>query len=127
MTAVFYYITEIYPPAPFIWITIGHPTNAGDVGPLPARVDTAADRTVIPQPVVDDLRLEPSNELQFEGLGGHKETLSIYPVLLTISGLEPLSAEVAAHKGEQYVLLGRDILNHYRITLDGPNQRLEIA
>jgi hypothetical protein len=27
---------------------------------------------------------------------------------------------------EPYVLLGRDILNRYRVVLDGPKQKLEI-
>jgi hypothetical protein len=35
--------------------------------------------------------------------------------------------EVAASDGEIYALLGRDLLNHYRVVLDGPNLILEIA
>jgi predicted aspartyl protease len=124
---VFNYLTEFSPPAPFVLITIGHPTESGIVGPLPARVDSAADRTVIPQAIAEALHLEPSEERQFEGLGGRLQVMSIYPVSFAISGREPLTIEVAAHKEELYVLLGRDVLNQYCITLDGPNQRLEIA
>lgn len=34
---------------------------------------------------------------------------------------------VVAHAGEQWVLLGRDVLNSYRVLLNGPNAVLELG
>ena len=54
-------------------------------------------------------------------------SLSIFRMLLTIRGFSPLAVNAAGSDGEQYVLLGRDVLNRYTVLLDGPNLRLEIG
>ena len=88
---------------------------------------TAQDRTVVPAEVVEQLNLSASGTAYVAGLGGEVEEARLYDIKLTIAGFGPLATEVLANPGEQWVLLGRDILNHYRVVLDGPNQRLEIA
>ena len=123
----FRYLTQFHPPAPFISVTIGRPLEPHAIEHLPARVDSAAGRTVIPQSVACALRLEPTNELQFEGVGGHVESMPIYPVILTVRGLGPHQVDAAAHPGETAVLLGRDVFNRYRVLLDGPNPKLEVT
>jgi hypothetical protein len=65
--------------------------------------------------------------LLFEGLGGQQLELPTYQVQLLIRDLPPIIVKVAASAGEPYVLLGRDVLNRYRVVLDGPNMRLEIG
>jgi hypothetical protein len=40
--------------------------------------------------------------------------------------MSPRLVKVLASLEEPYVLLGRDVLNHFRITLDGPNLVLDI-
>jgi hypothetical protein len=37
-----------------------------------------------------------------------------------------VKASVLAIANEPFVLLGRDVLNHFRMTLDGPNSLLDI-
>jgi predicted aspartyl protease len=123
----FGYLAVTGPPAPFASVSIRHPDGSGTVEWVPARVDSAADRTVIPVRIAEALRLESVEELEFEGIGGRVETMPIYSIRLAIRGLDPIPVSVAAHGGEQYVLLGRDLLNRYKITLDGPNQKLEIV
>jgi hypothetical protein len=39
----------------------------------------------------------------------------------------PRVIRVVASRDEPYVLLGRDVLNGYRLLLDGPRLRLEIG
>ena len=123
----FRYLTEFEPPAPFVSVTVGHPAAERATNLIPARVDSAADRTVIPLSVAEGLQLEPVDERQFEGVGGHVEPMPIYLVSMTIRGFGPHPLAVAAHRAEPVILLGRDVLNHYRIVLDGPNQTLEIG
>jgi hypothetical protein len=43
-----------------------------------------------------------------------------------IRSFPPMTVEVLAHPAEPFILLGRDVLNHYRILLDGPKLALEI-
>jgi predicted aspartyl protease len=94
---------------------------------LPAKVDTGADQTVIPLPLVERLALREVARLRFGGLGGHEVVLPVYEVQLVIRDLAAITVEVAASAGEPHVLLGRDVLNRYKIVLDGPNGKLEIG
>ena len=46
---------------------------------------------------------------------------------MSVHDLPPLDLTVYGNKGEPYVLLGRDVLNRYRIVFDGPQLALEIS
>ena len=94
---------------------------------MPAQVDSAADRTVIPGRLVAELGLLPFDELPVGGFGGQVFVLKTYRVELTVKGLQAFLIEVFAHDEERVVLLGRDVLNRYNIGLLGPTQKLEIT
>ena len=64
------YNQQVTPPAPFIHLTIRHPADDGPLVTLPALLDTAADLTVIPWRVVDELRLLQHDEVEAVGFGG---------------------------------------------------------
>ena len=94
---------------------------------LTAKVDTGADRTVVPQHLLDPLQLAIAGERDFEVAHGSIVTLPLFYVELTIEGLAPFKLIVAASDREDLILLGRDVLNLYRLVLDGPNLRLAIS
>lgn len=121
------YNRQVDPPAPFIHVALRSPATGESVDGLPAQIDTAADRTVIPGTLVERLGLVPLDELPVAGFGGQVFLLATYLVELTIRNASPLAVEVLAHPAEPYVLLGRDILNHFRLILDGPELILDIA
>jgi predicted aspartyl protease len=125
MGFVYRYASET-PPAPYVLVNLANPDGSATVTDLPGRVDTGADRTVIPTAVATALALAEVDRLEFAGLGGVPVTLPVYQVSLLIRDLPAVSVEVAASDGEPHILLGRDVLNKYRIVLDGPNLRLEI-
>jgi hypothetical protein len=64
---------------------------------------------------------------EFEGLGGHRVMMAIVQVRIAIRNCAPLEVNAASNDGEPYILLGRDVLNKFRIVLDGPNGKLEIS
>ena len=121
------YTRQLEPPAPFVHVSLRCESAGTSVLDLPAQVDSAADRSVIPGCPVAHLGLECVDELQVAGLGSEIVTAFAYRVELTIRGLSPVVAVVIAHDGEPYVLLGRDILNRYRVVLDAPGLALEIG
>jgi predicted aspartyl protease len=115
------------PPAPFVLVILARPDGAARTADLPARLDTGADRTVVPARLASDLGLDESERLTFAGFGGQQVELPIYEVRLTVRDLPPVDVRVAASESEPHVLLGRDVLNRYKIVLDCPNLRLEIG
>jgi hypothetical protein len=121
------YTRQFDPPAPFVYVSLRCPLTGVSVHDLPAQVDCAADRTVIPGGLVAVLGLKYVDTIHVPGLGGEILAVSAYQVELTIRALSPHLVVVAAQNDEPYVLLGRDVLNRYRILLDGPGLALEIA
>lgn len=125
MPTVFRYVESETPPAPYGLATLAgfHGDVAND---LPVKMDSGADRTVVPTELVKRLKLDEMERREFEGLGGDRVTLSIVRLRIAIRGCRELVVDAAASEGEPQVLLGRDVMNCFRIILDGPNLRLEI-
>jgi predicted aspartyl protease len=115
------------PPAPFVKVTVRTPAPPPDeLADQPAQIDTGADRTVIPFAVVKHLGLLRFGSLRVAGLGGIISRLDTYLVVIELSALPPLTVEVIA-ADEPWILLGRDVDNHFRMLLDGPGTALEIG
>jgi predicted aspartyl protease len=104
------YNQQVTPPAPFIHVTIRRPADDGPLVTLPALLDTAADLTVIPWRVVDELQLLQHDEVEAVGFGGQAALVTSFIIRLQIHELEPLNVEVLASREEPHVLLGRDVL-----------------
>ena len=120
------YNTQIYPPAPFVLLTLRHPVTGVELSAVPAQIDSAADRTVLPLSIAEAMNLEPIGNVLIGGVGGTIAAMPTYAVLLGVHTLPERLIEVIAHSEESWVLLGRDVLNSLRIVLDGPQSVLEI-
>jgi Retroviral aspartyl protease len=120
------YNRQVEPPAPFIHVSLKCVETGKSVDNLPALIDTAADRTVIPGGLVDLLAMVPLEELRVAGLGGQVFSVPTYKVELTIRTMLPQKVVLIAHDEEPFILLGRDVLNEHRLLLDGPRLALEI-
>lgn len=120
------YNRQLSPPAPFVHVTLRCHESVSEQADLPAQLDTAADRTVIPGKLVEQLGLVPLDELPVGVFGGQVFLLPTYRLELSIRNLSPVVIEVFAHPEEPFVLLGRDVLNGHRLTLDGPGLTLEM-
>jgi hypothetical protein len=121
------YVSTVDPAAPFVKIGLRCPITGRQVEGLPALIDTAADRTVVPAPIIAGLNLEQAGHELFQGFGGQVVELPTYVVVVVIHDLTPITVKVALGEDEPYVLLGRDVLNLYRLVLDGPELTLEIG
>ncbi len=121
------YATFLSPPAPFVVVRLENLLGTAVSDSLLAQLDTGADRTVIPAEWVDQLGLSPTGTVIVVGLGGEQVEAPVYAVRLSIAQVGTVDIRVIASPGEQWTLLGRDVLNRYRVVLDGPAQRLEIT
>jgi gag-polyprotein putative aspartyl protease len=121
------YNTQKQPPAPFVLVTISNPLTGAEVRDVPAQLDTGADCTLLPQKFVDALGLNFSGSWTVGGIAGKVEEMRLYPASIGIHQFPTRTIEVVAHADEPWVLLGRDVLNDYRLLLDGPGQAIEIG
>ena len=120
------YNQQLTPPAPFVHITLRRPTGGPVLPDIPAQLDSGADISVLPWHAVESLGLVQLDELPIMGFGGHVMLVPIYLVEIGIRELEPFVIRALGSRDEAYPLVGRDVLNHYRVLLDGPRQILEI-
>jgi hypothetical protein len=121
------YVPQLEPPAPFIQVRLQNPVSGEEVADVPAQLDTAGDRTLIPATLAHRLGLPQLGTLTIGGVGGVHQTMPTYPLRLTIHDFPAQTIEAVASPGESWVLLGRDILNSHRLLLDGPQLALEVG
>jgi hypothetical protein len=108
------------PPAPFVNVSLVHPVTDAVMSPVPAQVDSAADRTVVPARLVEMLGLPQVGEREVGGLGGHIETFPIYAVRISVHDRPAQLLSVLSCAGEPWILLGRDCINAHALLLNGP-------
>jgi predicted aspartyl protease len=104
------------PPAPVVPVLLTSPLGAGGVV-LPALIDTGADCTLMPTRVARQLKLPMIGRIRVKGVTGNPRAVAVYAARLQLAGFTVL-ARIAALGSE--TILGRDLLNRWRITLDGP-------
>jgi predicted aspartyl protease len=108
-------------------VVLGRPAEDDFISDLPAQLDTAADLTVVPLAIVKQLGLLPFDSMPVRGFGGSITNVSTFLVRLGVRGKDLVAIEVLGSAQEPHILLGRDVLNRYRIVLDGPRCILEMA
>jgi hypothetical protein len=65
--------------------------------------------------------------MKFQGLEAEIVELPLFLVEIQLHDLPPARVRAALGRAERYVLLGRDVLNAFRIVLDGPQLAMEIG
>ena len=121
------YNVQMLPPAPLVRVHLCSPKAGSNVLELPAQIDTGADRSLVPLAILNQLNLTPLKQILIAGVGGRVQTMPVYGVLLSVVTLTEHLVSVLGHAEEPWIILGRDVLNHHRMVLDGPNQLLEMS
>jgi predicted aspartyl protease len=124
-TVRYRYNQQVQPPAPFIYVVIHHPVGQTAMERLPALLDSGADITAVPRAIADRLGLVKFSDVILAGYAGPPVLADSYVVSLTLHDFDMAAVEVVL-TDESYVILGRDILNQFHITLDGLHRQLEI-
>jgi hypothetical protein len=109
------YNAQKQPPAPFVLVRLRHPHTGAELPDVPAQLDSGADQSVLPIAIAHALTLPHTGEVEVSGVGGNRESMERYAVLLGIHNLPLQPVEVLAHPGEPWVQLGRDVLNAHRL------------
>jgi hypothetical protein len=124
------YNSQIFdPPAPVVSVELRSPASPTNPAPvrLVALIDSGAFMSLIPWTLIGELHLQQVDYVMVGDYNAVKEedlkTLPVYWVHLTIPPLKPIMARVAPKKPESHVTIGRDVINDWLLTLDGPKLR----
>ncbi len=120
-------VTLNSPPAPLALLNVAAIGSDDWATDIPALIDSGADITVLPDQVVAQLGLIPVEHLPATGSDGHTTQRPVFTVRLVARDFPPVEIEVMGGVAERYAILGRDMLNRFKVVLDGPNQRVEIS
>ena len=89
-----------------------------------AKIDSGADVTALPLSIVQHLNLPIMDVLDISGYDDRVSTIQTYFAIIELAKVRGRIQVIAI--SEEYALLGRDVLNHLRVLLDGPALALEI-
>ncbi len=108
------------PPAPVAIVTLRHSENQNKVADVPMLIDSGADVTLIPAASVKQLGLSINTGKGYE-LAGFDGSRSIaQAVQLDLLFLRRAFKGQFLTLDQEWGILGRDVLNHLAILLDGP-------
>lgn len=113
------------PPAPALDVWVGHPARAGRTVQLCAKLDTGADTTVVPNGIVQRLGLTARSYAWLRSYDGSYSRRPVYYARLDLSGFVLFAVRCVAAERDT-VLLGRNVLNRFTITLDGKRLTFDI-
>lgn len=119
------YSPRIIPPAPFLFAGFSA-TNTSGAMSIHALLDTGADSSALPIEVIEQLGLQQVDAGFVGGINEPRALSPIFAAFVSLAGSAPSEIDVYG-LALPFAILGRDVLNHYHITLDGPNLTLTIA
>jgi predicted aspartyl protease len=125
-SSTFEYLSEYDPPAPVIKLGIASPISPSFLTEA-FLVDSGADMTSIKREIFDILKLEYAGYVKVGGVVGKPEIRQTAVVRIETPLRTVELAEVIVDPNAQENLLGRDIINKWKVLLDGPEQKFSIV
>jgi predicted aspartyl protease len=122
----FSYDRSYSPAAPVVNIQIGVPGESVNSIEYLAFVDTGADGTIIPSAYLRQFDIEPDSQRYLRSQWGDRRAVDVYLLDILINTIHLSPVEIVADELGSEIILGRNVLNHLIITLDGPNNIFEI-
>ena len=112
------------PPAPIAEIKISKPFPLEFV-PLKGKIDSGADKSVIPDALREIMDLKPGKEIIVKGYDGRITSKPTYYITVLLKEFRFDFIDVLSSDRKE-MLIGRDIINNFKLLLDGKNKYFEI-
>lgn len=127
-TMQFSYDMSFRPPAPVVEISLSQPSSqdATQVVSVRGLIDSGADITVVPQWVINQLKLYPVDEVLVAGYIGEATQAWLYSVAVAIAEFGSRIIRVVGSPNSPTILIGRDVINEWTLLLDGRQQVFKI-
>jgi predicted aspartyl protease len=93
---------------------------------LDAIIDTGADGTLIAMELLEAVEAPYVDRAYLRGITGQREPIDLYLVTIHLGQLRISGIRAGAIAPGELAILGRDVLNHMRLLLDGPAEVTEI-
>jgi hypothetical protein len=108
------------PPAAVAVVSIRDPGSGKTAQDVPMLIDSGSDVSLIPQTSIDELELEidPNAGYELQGFDGHSSLAQAVTLDVIFAKKIIRGKYVVVNSGMG--ILGRDVINHLAILLDGP-------
>ena len=112
------YDSDHIPSMPVVDIGLSTPQVSNPIYST-AIVDSGADSTMIPIQVIKQLKPRYIGKTYLRGVTGKRRPVSIYSVRVHIGENHVYKAQAVADPQNTEIIIGRDVLNHLEVTLNG--------
>jgi len=119
------YSLDFSPAAPVLPVLIRLPGSI-ESKRLEGKVDSGADMCAIPEDVIADLDLPPVRMVRAAGFAGVLQEVMLYHCAIELADRRFEHVEAVATR-RRYAIIGRNVLRHLVLKLDGPNTTLTIG
>ena len=119
------YDTSSQPPAPFVEFEVISPQDSTQRHLAQGLLDTGAKVSVLPVEILTALQIPKASDMSVESWDGSPTLVTTYIVTLGIANARLDSIEVVATP-MPYAILGRDVLNHFILALNGKDLIFEL-
>lgn len=123
MSTAFSYSGNYAPPAPVAMVILRSQSEISTV----ALLDSGADGTMIPHALLLRIGSKFARTYKMTGVTGRTERVELYFVEIEIGNLKIPGIKAVSSQFSNEVILGRDVLNHLIVTLNGIEGRVEIS
>lgn len=127
MTAVYSYdySAEYQPPIPMVDLAVGVPLSETIIE-LQAIVDSGADATMVPVHYLQEVGAQPTRKAIMRGVSGKGTLVDLYAVGIRLGPYRQGYIEVIGVPDGEETIIGRDLINHLSVTLNGPAVVVEL-
>lgn len=93
---------------------------------LEAIVDTGSDASLIPLRYLHQLQARKGHTQWLSGVAGGRYKVDLYAVSVQIGQYRPMYVNVVGTNKQDEVIIGRDVLNEFVVTLNAPAHVVEL-
>lgn len=127
MSHFFPYNSDYAPPAPILTVKVIAPGKRPKSETIQALVDTGADLTLLPLDLLQRINAPFILAHRMRGLLGQSTPVDIYGVTIqVVHHVIKHVRVIAIRDNAEEPIIGRNVLNHFIMKLDGPNELLLI-